>query len=140
MYGMTGGAARCGVLQGFDVPWLPHSRSELDLDYLPFISTQETCQPPLARLRHCVAQWNCFIERGNAQPARAFVLQSPRTFHSSVAVSVGFHHSTDGHASARMLDDSAKVLPQIGEGDFRPSGAGSYAARNFCSACHCSRL
>ncbi len=60
-----------------------------------------------------LAQWNSFVEAGDAQPLGAFGLQSMRALHRAVTIGIGLHHRADGYLFAYMALDRAKVLAKL---------------------------
>ena len=83
-----------------------------------------------------IAQRDRLIQRSHAQPVRAFGLKRARTLHRAVPVGIGLHHGAHSHTRSHMLLHRAKVLPQSGQGDFRPGGTRRHAAQDFCCASH----
>ncbi len=140
MHSLAHRSGRCGILQRLDVPRLPYRGSEPQAHDLAFFAAPETRHQQNPRLDTRLAQRDRLIERCNAQPLRAFRLQSARAFHGTVAVSVGFHHRAHGHPRSCMFHNRAEVLPQSSQRNFRPCGSGGHAAQNFCSCRHWARL
>ena len=86
-----------------------------------------------------IAQRDRFIERGHAQPARSFFLESPRAFRRAVAVRVGFHHRADGYSRSDVPLHHAEVVAQILQRHLGPGGSGRGPFQNFGGS-HCCRL
>ncbi len=130
---------RC-PLQQLDLAWLPNRRGKALANDLFFLATPEAGHQQDAAANACVAQRDGLIQRGHALPARAFLFQRAGTFDGAVAVGVGFHHGADIHAGADVPLHHAKIVPEIGERNFGPSGTRRHPLNDFNCSSHFRRL
>jgi len=92
--------AKCGrsFFHRIDVPRAPDGRCQSKTDNLILLTAPETCHQKNARLEP--ASRSGIASSSDVTPARgSLCLQCTRTFHGSMAIGVGFHHCTDGHAA-----------------------------------------
>src|ERR1041385_5015000 len=118
-------------LQQLDLAEFPDIWSQLEPYDLFFFTAPESGHQQDSRCNAFFAQRNGFIERGDPEPGCAFLLESPGTFHRSVAVRISLDHCADGDRRAHVFRKGAVVLAQTRKRYFGPGGAGCCALRDL---------
>ncbi len=123
-------------LQRLDMPRFPDRRSQVQANDLALLSAPEAGHQKNVRANARLAQRNRFIQRGHAQPLRTLGFERARALDRAVTISIRLHHRTHGDVRAHVLLHRAEVLPQCGQGNFRPGRTRRHAAQDFCCGCH----
>src|SRR5262252_1935901 len=124
------------LVEGLDLPSLPHGWRELQTDDFVFLAAPETRHEQDVGLNSCFVQRDCFIERRDAQPLCALSLQRVGALDRAMPVGVGLHDGANCDALSDMLLNCAKVLPKSGERNICPRRTRCCAAYDFCGCGH----
>ena len=127
---------RSCFVQRFDLPRLPHCRSEAQPHNFAFFAAPEARHQQNVCPNAGLAQRNRFIERCHSQPVRAFRFEVHASTRQPVTVSVGLDHGANGYAFTHVLLDGAEILPQCSQRYVRPRRARRHSAQDFCSSRH----
>src|SRR3954464_11718665 len=117
-----------GLLEQVHLARLPDCGSQLQANEVLFFAAPETSHQKDASANTGVTQWDRFIQRSNAEPARSFLLQRLGTFSGAVPVSVRLDNRADGDARTDVPLDHAEVIAQVLQ---RNLGPGRSSRRTF---------
>src|ERR1700680_4814494 len=107
-------------LEQFNLPSFPDRWSQSEANDFFFFAAPETGHQQNASANARFAKGNRLIERGDAEPTCAFLLECSRALDCAVSVSIGFHDRTNRDARADVALHLAKILLQSSQRDFSP--------------------
>jgi hypothetical protein len=110
---------------------LPDGRSQTQANDLFFFATPETSHEQDASIYASFAKWNRLIQRGHAEPARAFLFERSCTLDRAMPVRVGFYYGANRYGRTYVTLHGSKILTQGSQRDFCPGRPSRSSLGNF---------